>query len=145
MADSSNIDAALLAVLAADATLSGLMPDGVWIDVAPPGSKQFVRISLDDERDEAVFVAGRAIEDASFLVEAVELSTVAASHVRAAAARIDALLEDHRLIVADYACMTVHREKRERITTDDAADPSLRWSRRGGHYRVQMSVNLVVD
>ena len=86
MADSSNIDAALLAVLAADATLAGLMPDGVWIDVAPPGSKQFVRISLDDERDEAVFVAGRAIEDALFLVEAVELSTVAVSHARAAAA-----------------------------------------------------------
>lgn len=137
--DSSDIDAAIVATLGADATLLSYCPNGVYVDEAPPGMKAFVIVSLVTEADEAVF-GGRAIEDALYQVEARILSTVANANPKAAAARIDALLEDHALTVAGYACMTLHRESRIRVTEVDALDPSLRWYRRGGNYRCQMSV-----
>jgi hypothetical protein len=138
MPDSSAIDNALIAKLAADATLLGHCPNGVYWDEAPPGSTRFVIVSLIDQFDEAVF-GGRAIEDALYLVKAVALST-ASVNMQAAAARIDALLEDQTLTVSGYSYMTMHREARVRITEVDDVDASIRWFHRGGHYRVQMSV-----
>jgi hypothetical protein len=139
MADSSDIDNALVATLGADAALLALCPNGVYIDEAPAGSTRFVIVSLVDEADEGVF-GGRAIEDALYLVEARMLSTVAGVTIKAAAARIDVLLEDQPVTAAGYTWMTLHRESRVRLTEVDDADPSIRWYRRGGHYRCQMSV-----
>lgn len=137
--DSSDIDAALVAKLGADGTLLSYVPNGIYVDEAPPGSTRFVIVSLVDEVDEAKF-GGRAFEDALFSIEARMLSTVAGANIKAAAARIDALLEDGVLSVAGYTLMTCHRESRIRLTEIDAVDPSLRWYRRGGNYRIQMSV-----
>jgi hypothetical protein len=139
MADSSDIDNALVARLGADATLLALVPNGVYVDEAPAGSTRFVIVSLVDENDIPTF-EGRAIEDALYLVEARMLSTVAGANIKAAAARIDALLEDLPLTVTGYTGMTVHRESRVRGTEVDAIDSSIRWYRRGGNYRVQMSL-----
>lgn len=138
MADSSAIDNALIAKLAADATLLSYCPNGVYWDEAPPGSTRFVIVSLIDAFDEAVF-GGRAIEDALYLVKAVALST-AGVNMQAAAARIDALLEDQTLTVSGYTHMAMHREARVRITEVDEMDASIRWFHRGGHYRVRMSL-----
>jgi len=144
VADSSNIDAALVAMLGSDSTLLGYMPNGVFFDEAPPGAQRFVIVSLIDEVDEAVF-GGRAIEDHLYLVKAVGLSTTAAN-LKEAAARIDALLEDQPIglgspvSVEGYEWMTCHRERRVRYTEVDEGDPSLRWRHRGGEYRVQMSL-----
>ena len=139
MPDSADIDNALVAKLGADATLLALCPNGVYVDEAPSGSTRFVIVSLVDEQDEAVF-GGRAIEDAVFQVEARMLSTVAGANPKAAAARIDALLEGQPLTVAGYSWMTLHRESRIRTTEVDEADPSIRWYRRGGNYRLMMSL-----
>lgn len=139
MPDSSDIDNALVAKLGADATLLGYCPNGVYVDEAPPGSTRFVIVSLVDEHDEGQF-GSRAYEDALFSVEARMLSTVAGANVKAAAARIDVLLEDQPLTVAGYTWMTLHRESRVRMTEVDDADNSIRWYRRGGQYRLQMSV-----
>jgi len=145
VADSSDIDAAVVAMLGADSTLLSYCPDGVYWDEAPPGSKRFVIVSLVDELDEAVF-GGRAIEDHLYLVKAVSLSTSGAN-LKEAAARIDVVLEDQPvgigspLSVAGYTWMDCHRERRVRFTEVDEDDPSLRWRHRGGEYRVQMSVN----
>jgi len=144
--DSSDIDAALIAKLGSDATLLALCPNGVYMDEAPQGSTRFVIVSLVDEVDEPVF-GTRAYEDALFLIEARMLST-ANGNIKAAAARIDALLEDQPLRapgspvtnVAGYTWMTTYRESRVRLTEVDEVDPSIRWYRRGGNYRVQMSV-----
>lgn len=138
MADSSDIDNALMAMLGADTTLLGLMPNGVYWDVAPPKSTQFVIVSLDDEADGRMF-EGRAFEDAVYLVKCVELSTVTTKNSKAAAARIDALLEGQPLTVAGYAFMALYREGRVRQTEIDDADPTIRWMHRGGRYRVVMS------
>lgn len=138
MPDSSDIDNALVAKLGGDATLLALCPNGVYVDEAPPGSTRFVIVSLVDEVDEGQF-GSRAFEDALFTVEARMLST-AGGNVKAAAARIDVLLEDQPLTVAGYTWMTLHRESRVRMTEVDDADNSIRWYRRGGQYRCQMSV-----
>lgn len=139
MPDSSDIDAALMAKLGADGTLLALVPNGVYWDEAPPQSNRFVIVSLVDERDERSF-DGRSIEDALYAVEARMLSTVPGANIKAAAARIDALLDGTTLTVSGYVTMTVIRESRTRRTEVDDADPSIRWHRRGGNYRVQMSV-----
>jgi hypothetical protein len=140
MPDSSAIDAALVVKLGADATLLALCPNGVYVDEAPPGSTRFVIVSLVGEDDEATYGQGRTVEDALFQVEARMLSTVAGADIKAAAARIDVLLEDQPLTVTGYTWMTLHRESRIRTTEVDEADPSIRWYRRGGHYRLQMSI-----
>lgn len=138
MSDSSDIDNALIAKLGADALLLSLMPNGVYWDEAPAQSRQFVIVSLVDEADEPMF-GGRAFEDALYLVVARELSTVAVKNVKAAAARIDALLEDGTLTVPGYSHMVMHRESRVRMTEVDYQDSAIRWSHRGGRYRVQQA------
>lgn len=145
MADSSDIDAALVAKLQADTGAGGLMtlmPGGAWIDEAPPGSVQHVIVSLVDETDGAMF-GGRASEDGLYLVKAVEMSNgptaPAVKNIKAAAARIDALLEQGTLTVAGYSLMTMRRESRLRLTEVDELDASIRWQHRGGRYQVMVS------
>jgi hypothetical protein len=139
MADSQDVDAALVTKLAADATLAALLQSGasVFIDEAAQASTKFVIVSLADQQDVQKF-EGRAFEDALYLVEARMLST-SGGNIKAAAARIDALLEGGTLTVSGYALMTMHRESRTRFTEVDQVDPSIRWYRRGGNYRVQVS------
>lgn len=140
MPDSSAIENALVAKLGADATLLSLMPNGVHMDEAPHGATKFVIVSLVDEVDIAKF-GGRAIEDALYLVKAVALfKQGVAPDIRAAAARIDALLEDGTLTAVGYTLMTIHRESRIRVTEVDELDAGIRWQHRGGQYRVQCSV-----
>ena len=139
MTDGSDIDNALVAKLGADTTLLALCPDNVYLNVAPAGSRRFVIVAVMDAVDEAVF-GGRAIEHVRYLVEARMLSTVAGD-IQAAAARIDALLEDQPLTVPGYGWMATYRESRERDDEPDEHDPSIRWARRGGYYRVQMAID----
>jgi hypothetical protein len=138
MADSSDIAGALIAKLGSDLELLALCPNGVYRDQAPPGATRFVIVSLLAGEDLGVF-GKRAIEAGVYLVEARMLSTVQGANVKAAAARIDVLLEGQPLTVAGFAWMTLHREEPIGLTEIDAADPSIRWFRRGGRYRLEMS------
>ena len=137
--DSSSIDAAIVAALRADATLAGLLPDGVYFDVAPAQAKRFVLVSLIDEHDEATFSKGRTYEDALYLVKGVALSTLAVN-MRTVAARIDAVLEDVELVATGFTFMDSCREARVRLTEIDDLDTSIQWHHRGGHYRVRMAL-----
>ncbi|MEO8680289.1 MAG: hypothetical protein ABI665_14660 [Vicinamibacterales bacterium] len=137
MADSSDVDNAIVTALQADTGAGGvatLMPGGIYVDEAPAGVTQFVIVSLVDEADVDVFER-RAAEEALYLVEARELSTVAVKNIKAAAARIDALLKNGSLTATGYAAVTTRRESRTRITEVDDLDSSIRWQRRGGRYR----------
>lgn len=136
-ADSSGIDNAIVALLGADATLLALCPNGAYWDVAPPGATRFVIVSFVEEEDRAM-LAGRAFEDGLYLVKAVMLSS-ANGDIRAAAARIDTLLEDATITATGFTAMASFREARIRYTEVDDVDPSIRWFHRGGHYRVAMS------
>jgi hypothetical protein len=144
--DSSDIDNALVAYLASDQALLALCPNGVYIDEAPPGALQFVIVSVVDAVDEAVF-GGRAIEDILYLVEARMLSTTH-GNIKGAGARIDALLDDQVLPLGSpsrapgYTPIAMFRETRLPGRTEvDEVDPSLRWWRRGGQYRLQMAID----
>jgi hypothetical protein len=139
--DSSDIDAALLARLNGDTSLTALLPDGTFMDEAPPGAKRFVIVSLLDERDEPRF-GGRAYEDTLYLIKAVGLSTLY-PNMKAAAFRIDELLEDQVLTVTGYTPMALHREERVRLTEVDDVDPTIRWYHRGGRYRVRQAIPQV--
>ena len=138
MADTSDIAGALIAKLGSDLELLALCPNGVYRDQAPPGATRFVIVSLMAGEDLGVF-GRRAIEAGVYLVEARMLSTVPGVNVKAAAARIDVLLEDQPLTVTGFTWMTMHREEPIGITEVDAVDTSIRWFRRGGRYRVEMS------
>jgi hypothetical protein len=137
MPDSSDIDNALVAKLGADAALLAMMPNGVYWEEAPPGSRRFVIVSLVDEADARQF-EGRSHEDALYLVKAVALSTENAN-MKGAAKRIDDLLEGGTLVVDDYTLMALYREGRLRMTEVDDVDNTIRWFHRGGHYRIVMS------
>src|SRR5882672_1122555 len=93
-ADSSDILNAIITKLGADSQLLAICPNGVYEDIAPPGSTRFVIVSslLPTDADE---FQRRAIEDTLFLVQArtYATSTVPAADVKAAAARIDAILD----------------------------------------------------
>lgn len=141
--DSSGVLNALVAKLGTDPALLALMPNGVYEDLAPPGAKRFVIVSEITSFDVPVF-GGRAFEDGFYLVEARALvgSTVPEGDVRAAALRIDAMLEDGDLTVEGFGLMTMHREEFVRGLEVDEIDRSIRWKRRGGRYRVQVAVGV---
>jgi hypothetical protein len=138
MADSSDIDNALIAKLGADATLLALVPNGIYWGEAPPNSTRFVVVSMATQEDAQMF-GGRAFEDGLYLVKAVMLST-AGGDIKAAAARIDVLLDQQPLTVSGYTVTMVQRESRERQTEVDVVDASIRWFHRGGMYRVIASL-----
>lgn len=138
MADSSDILNAVVTKLGADATLLALCPNGVYADEGPPGATRLVIVSLADAEDVQMF-GGRAIEDELVHVEAQMLSTVAGANIKAAAARIEVLLENQPLTVAGYTHMAMFRESPIREAERDDADASILWYRRGGRYRVMVS------
>jgi hypothetical protein len=138
MSDSSDIDAALVAKLLGDASLMALVPDGVFFDMSNEGAKRFVIVSLTDETDDLVF-GGRGFETATYLVKAVMLSS-SGGNIKAAAARIDALLENGTLNVSGYTVMSIRRESRIRTTEPNDQDPTIRWFHRGGRYEVMATL-----
>ena len=144
--DSSDIEAAVIAKLLADAALRTLLPDGVFMDEAGESmvdgsaAKRFVIVSLLEAHDEPTF-DGTAFEDGLYLVEARALSKINGAPlppltIKAAAARIQALLHEKPLAIPGYRLMLMTREGRVRKTEVDDADPSIRWFRRGGQYRI---------
>jgi hypothetical protein len=137
--DTSAIDAALVNVLYQDTTLKSLVPDGVYMDEAPPNAQRFVIVALADAVNDWTYDAGRAVEDKVYTVVAKMLST-AGGDIKGAAARIDALLEDAALTVAGYADVRVRQDRPIRETDVDTVDPSLRWFHRGGEYRVHAAI-----
>jgi hypothetical protein len=138
MANSSDIDAALLAKLGSDPALLALMPNGVYWGIAGPGATRFVIVSLVDSDDPRVFEARD--ETRIYLVKAVGLSTDSPD-MDAAGDRIDALLHWGTLTVSGYTLMVIERELyiRDQEAVSDV-DPKIRWYHRGGHYRVMMAL-----
>lgn len=134
MSDSSDIDSAIVNVLLNDATLHSLMPDGVYFDEASPGKTRFVIVTVVESPDIPMFNR-RGFEDPLYRVTAVELGS-SGVNVKAAAARIDVLLEQQALTIPGYShCMT-RRENYVRATEVDDVDATIRWQHRGGEYRV---------
>ena len=134
--NSGAIDQAIIGTLQADATLAALIPDGVYFNLAAPGKKRFGLVGIFEAVDVGIF-GQRGWEDTLYFVKAVGLSTVTTlANMKAAAHRIDELLERAPLTVTDYAFMACVREERLADTVPDPIDASLFWFHFGGHYRV---------
>jgi hypothetical protein len=141
--DSSAIVNGVIAKLGADAELLALLPDNVYEDLAPPNAKRFAIVSQILATDTPMFHQGRVIEDALLLVEARVLK--GAGDAAAAAARIDALLDDGTMTVPGYRVTDMHREEFVRGTEVDEVDPTIVWKRRGGRYRVTVYREIVAS
>lgn len=141
MADTSELDAALLTRLAGDATLAALMQPGafVFFSQAPPGSTRFVILDRTQSFDVPVF-SGRSHEDALYQIDARMLSTAGSEgDMDAAALRIDQLLDGQPLSIVGYTLMTLQREEPIRMTEPDDLNPAILYRRRGGYYRLVAS------
>jgi hypothetical protein len=140
---STDIDMAVINVLKADAALKALLPDGVWYDVAPFNSKRYVIVSLFDPIDFNVF-GQRAIEDNTYLVKSVGLSTVLSSTQSGTAADlIDDLLDGVTLTIPGFAsayCERNPNNSRIRQSRPDQIDASILWHEAGGFYRVRATL-----
>ena len=134
VADASGVDAALLARLASDATLAAMMPDGVYFDIAAPGSTAFVIVSLMAHETEYQLQQETAWEIYTYMVKAVTIGTSGLS-AKAAADRIHELLQNAELHPDGYYDMRCQRTERLRNTeVDEASD--ARWQHRGGLYEI---------
>lgn len=132
MADSGNIDAAIVARLSGDATLLAVMTDGVYVDVAPSGKTKFVIVSLIESHDTSA-LGDRSFEEGTYLVKAVAMSTSGAS-VKTASARIDTLLDRVVLTATGYASVVLVRDERVRFVEVDEGNQDLRWQHSGARY-----------
>jgi len=134
-ADSTNIRRALIAKLRADSTLATLLPDGIWFNEAPQGSRRFGVVSLVDATIEGEFQRD-AYEDHLYLVKAVVLKSTRGD-AEAAAARIRSVLQDQTLDITGYTFMVMYLEDPIADDEVDDIDETVRWLHRGGQYRVQ--------
>ena len=137
--DSSDLDNALVAYLAADAALTALLPDGVYLDEISAGARAFALITIVDAIDVEVFsTAGPGYETVLYEITATVLAGTSAN-IKGAAARIHELLQDQTFPIPGYLLTACYREDRVRNIEKDEIDPDVRWFHRGGRYRIQAS------
>jgi hypothetical protein len=135
MSDSQQIDDAVIAKLS-EPTLAGLMPDGVFVDIAAADAMRFVLVSVLDH-DEVYMFEGVAFERCLYLVKAVERSSTISADLRAAETRIHELMRQP-LTVPGYVHDHTDRIKRIANSEVDDIDNEIRWQHRGAHYEVLM-------
>jgi len=137
MADTAEVDKALINYLSADAALMALLPGGVWWDLADVPS-HYVLVSEVDHDDQFAMPGRTVSENFLYLIKAVTQGS-SGSSVKAGAARIFDLLNNATLTAAGYhPSMVVRRVRRIRYTELDE-DTNTRWQHRGGHYEVRLT------
>jgi hypothetical protein len=134
IADSNDVDTAVMNTLAADPELMGLMPDGVFWELAPLNATAFVIVSQLEHTDSYVLDGGLLWERILYLAKAVHFGS-SATNARKAAFRIYQLLQDARLEVPTYTVVACQRDERVKyVDVDEETD--VRWQHRGGHYEL---------
>ncbi|MGE0363369.1 MAG: DUF3168 domain-containing protein [Vicinamibacterales bacterium] len=130
---SAVVDAALVALLQADATLAGLAPGGVYPEMAPEqNSTPYVVVILETHED--VQEENRpAYEQATYLVVAIDKADDAAA-ANAAYGQVHAALTAATLAPSGYHTMDLVRTGRMRQAERDG---SVIWRYVGGRYRWQ--------
>lgn len=137
MSDSSAVDGAVFAALA-DATLAGLLPDGVWRDVAPQGKTRFVVVSQSAHEDQYMF-EGEAYELFTYLVKAVVKNTSNAA-AKDAAVRIRTLIDNLTgAEIPGYVIADAHRVERVAYAENDPDNADARWQHYGGLFEIMAS------
>jgi len=135
VADTSEVDAAVMAVLSGDATLLGLMTNGVFWDVGSTGATKFVIVSYAAAGEVAYTMPHPAWESLVYLVKATEQGT-SGTNVKAAAKRIRELLHDAVITPTGYYPSLLVRYVQPVRYTEIDEQTDQRWQHRGGHYHV---------
>lgn len=136
--DTSEIDAAVMAKLSGDATLMGLMPNGVFWGVAGTGATKFVIVSYAVDPEVAYSMPFPAWESLVYLVKATQSGT-SGSDVKAAAKRIRELLHDATLTPTGYYPTMLLRYVQPVRYTEIDEQTDARWQHRGGHYHLMVT------
>jgi len=138
--DASAIEAALVSKLAGDPALAGLMPDGVYWDLAKQGATRFVIVSLSTSRVLTEISDGETLRSFVYVVKAIA-NVSGGSLLADADRRIHALLHHGTLDVSAAGCslMVMRYVDRVRITEPDAADVAARWQHRGARYEITVT------
>ncbi|RPH52603.1 MAG: DUF3168 domain-containing protein [Planctomycetota bacterium] len=135
------VDAAVVAALAGDVALTALVPDGVFLDVAPaakPSKTRFVIVQYQTHEDEEGFQSP-LYEVFRYRVTARVLASSGVD-VNAAADRIQHVLYVDPLAgLAGYTHMATLRPERIKTTEVDAIDNDIRWQVAGGDYEISVS------
>ena len=135
---SSDVDAAVLAALAADAPLRTLCPDGVHWQIATPGASRYVQVWLVGHADEYALAGQIAAERFTYVVQAV-LREKSFVNAQAAGKRIHAVLQDRKLTATGYhpASAVMRSEYIHDTQVDELTDE--RFQHCGGHYDISIS------
>jgi hypothetical protein len=134
--NSGTVDAAVVGLLAADATLQTLCPDGVYFSTARHGATRFVLVALTDHEELPMFAGAEAYERFDYLIKAVILNT-SGSTAQSAATQIDALLREAETTLAPvgYQVANIARLAYRRYT-EPGVDPDQQWQHHGAEYEV---------
>lgn len=138
MIDPNEVDRAVIGALAADATLAGLLPGGVFWDLAPVGSTAFVIVSLSVSRGYDELAQGITSRTFVYLVKAVAKGTSSAP-TAAADARIQAILDRGTLDLAAAGCSLMVARWIDRVRYTENVTASEIWQHRGGRYEVTVT------
>ena len=134
LADTSDVDAAVINALQTDAALMALTPDGVFWDYAPTGSTRYVVVQQDDHVQS--YVQQSVLWERILYSVISVIQSASGTESKAAAARIRQILQDARFPIPNYAIVKCDEAGRipRRVEIDEETDQ--RWQWRGGQYEV---------
>jgi len=136
--DPNQVDGAVVGALAGDPTLAGLLPNGVFWDLAPVGSTAFVIVSLSTSRGINELADGITARTFVYLVKAVARGTSSAP-TAAADARIQAILDRGSLDLSAAGCSLMVARWIDRIRYTENVSASEIWQHRGGRYEITVT------
>jgi hypothetical protein len=133
LADSAAVDTAVISALYADATLMGLLPDGVYFGTAPQSKTKCAIVTLPAHHDSDQF-QGTAFEEFTYMVKALVRDN-GVTTANQAAARIDVVM---RTLPAPAGYLLTLSRRGEHIayTEPDPVNPDQMWQHRGGLYEL---------
>lgn len=129
------VEAWLYQLLTADTAIAALIGSAVYSSVAPQGApKLYIVLGYQGGSDENA-IGTRALAQPLYQVKAVGRHSDIAT-LRALADRIDALLQDTRVVTAGYQI----RVQREGIIRNPEFDEGVEYQNLGGMYRCWVSL-----
>jgi hypothetical protein len=138
MIDANKIEGAIVGALAGDATLAGLLPGGVFWDLAPVGTTAFAIVSLSTSRGTNELADGITSRTFVYLVKAVARGSSSAP-TAAADARIQTILDRGSLDLSAAGCSLMVARWIDRIRYTENVSASEIWQHRGGRYEITVT------
>lgn len=137
MSVDAGVETMLATVLGTDATLTTLAPGGVWRDIAPSGVTGTIVVFSFVSAPDDYTLKLRAMTNFTYLVKAIAPGESSAP-AHAAAAQIDALLNDATPTLADGRVLNMRRTQSTSMSEPLGGET---YQHVGGYYLIQASEN----